>query len=95
MFNGKWLDELLKVDHINRMVTETLEAFNKLRLLGCIDVERGGPTGWRKPRSNEVKVNVDGFSIPALMRAGVACVLRDHQGNWITGACRMLAILPL
>lgn len=57
-------------------------AFSKLKCLSG-GSEGGGDTWgrWQKPREYEIKVNVDGSSIQALMHAGVGCAIRDSHGK--------------
>lgn len=71
IFNGVRLDDLVKVDHLNGSVTEMIETFSKLKLLHG-GIKGGGVTWvrWKKPTAPDVKIDVVGSSLRALMRAG-------------------------
>lgn len=57
-----------------------IDAFSKLKLLRMGSKREGDTVGrWQKSCESEVKINVDGSSICALMRAGAGCVMRDNH----------------
>lgn len=59
-FNCIRLDEHLKVEHLNRSVTEMIEAYHKLEMVNG-DYGRNGDVvvRWAKPIAPAINVNVD------------------------------------
>ncbi|XP_074347329.1 uncharacterized protein LOC141686178 [Apium graveolens] len=47
---------------------------------------------WSKPAVGTVKVNVKGSFLRSHMRASVACIMRDSNGNWMKGCKSMIGL---
>lgn len=88
------MDDFSKIDFLNRMVQEMIDAFSKLNHL------RMGSGGigtkarrWQKACEAEVEINVDESSSWRLMQAEIGCVLRDDQGKWRGGEGRNMGFV--
>lgn len=79
------------MDHRQRMVAELIgTALKRGGKNGDIDGRRENEGRWQKPPDSMTKVNVDGSSTRALMRADLRCVIRSSQGKWLGGvACNL------
>ena len=47
---------------------------------------------WSKPQVGTVKVNVKGLFQRSHLRASIACVIRDSDGNWLKGCESMIGL---
>lgn len=92
VFNGIVLDELTKIEYLNKRVSEMVEAYAKLKFVN-------GESGrcreefvcWEKPDAPRVKIKVDGSSQQLNMRPGIGCVVRDDGGRWAKGEGRKIS----
>lgn len=82
------------MDHLQRIVMESIgAALKRKEMNGGIDGRRESWGRWQKPQDTMIKVNVDGSSTRALMKAGLECAMRNIQGKWLGGVARNLGYM--
>lgn len=52
--------------------------------------------GWSRPHGNKLKINVKGVFIKEFYGCGGGVIIRDEEGQWVLGCCKVIGItLPV
>lgn len=65
---------------------------NQFIQLRMIDITQVIQVSWSRPKHGWIKVNMDGIAKGSMGYTGTACVMRDHEEEWIKGSGRDLGI---